>query len=77
MVTCHCTQNDLQFTVSISVSIHFFSPLQLGYDLEDEQLDSIFWRFKAVAEQKKVNSNPQMSNFFFMHYIYVATWITY
>ncbi|KAJ7979066.1 2-isopropylmalate synthase 2 [Quillaja saponaria] len=26
---------------------------ELGYELEDEQLSSIFWRFKAVAEQKK------------------------
>ncbi|KAJ7957378.1 2-isopropylmalate synthase 2 [Quillaja saponaria] len=26
---------------------------ELGYELEDEQLESIFWRFKAVAEQKK------------------------
>ncbi|GAV69939.1 HMGL-like domain-containing protein/LeuA_dimer domain-containing protein [Cephalotus follicularis] len=26
---------------------------ELGYALENEQLDHIFWRFKAVAEQKK------------------------
>ncbi|PON74942.1 2-isopropylmalate synthase [Parasponia andersonii] len=26
---------------------------ELGYELEDEQLESVFWRFKAVAEQKK------------------------
>ncbi|XP_022735709.1 2-isopropylmalate synthase 2, chloroplastic-like isoform X2 [Durio zibethinus] len=26
---------------------------QLGYELDDEQLGNIFWRFKAVAEQKK------------------------
>ncbi|KAL5539588.1 hypothetical protein UlMin_046161 [Ulmus minor] len=26
---------------------------ELGYELEDEQLETIFWRFKAVAEQKK------------------------
>ncbi|KAM6546100.1 hypothetical protein CsatB_026836 [Cannabis sativa] len=26
---------------------------QLGYELEDEQLESIFWRFKSVAELKK------------------------
>nr|XP_048333137.1 2-isopropylmalate synthase 2, chloroplastic-like [Ziziphus jujuba var. spinosa] len=26
---------------------------ELGYDLQDEQLESIFWQFKAVAEQKK------------------------
>lgn len=27
--------------------------LELGYDIDGEQLDNIFWRFKAVAEQKK------------------------
>ena len=27
---------------------------QLGYVLDDEQLSSIFWRFKSVAERKKV-----------------------
>ncbi|KAJ4723169.1 2-isopropylmalate synthase [Melia azedarach] len=26
---------------------------ELGYELDDEQLGNIFWRFKAVAEQKK------------------------
>ncbi|KAF4350090.1 hypothetical protein G4B88_008490 [Cannabis sativa] len=26
---------------------------ELGYELEDEQLESIFWRFKSVAELKK------------------------
>ncbi|XP_030528190.1 2-isopropylmalate synthase A-like isoform X2 [Rhodamnia argentea] len=26
---------------------------ELGYDIDGEQLDNIFWRFKAVAEQKK------------------------
>uniref|UniRef100_A0A2P2QNU0 2-isopropylmalate synthase n=1 Tax=Rhizophora mucronata TaxID=61149 RepID=A0A2P2QNU0_RHIMU len=26
---------------------------ELGYELDDEQLHNIFWRFKAVAEQKK------------------------
>lgn len=26
---------------------------ELGYELDDEQLGSIFWRFKSVAEQKK------------------------
>ncbi|KAI4303557.1 hypothetical protein MLD38_039168 [Melastoma candidum] len=26
---------------------------ELGYDIDDEQLVNIFWRFKAVAEQKK------------------------
>ncbi|XP_024022065.1 2-isopropylmalate synthase 1, chloroplastic-like, partial [Morus notabilis] len=26
---------------------------ELGYELDDEQLGSIFWRFKAVADQKK------------------------
>lgn len=26
---------------------------ELGYELNDEQLGTIFWRFKAVAEQKK------------------------
>jgi len=30
--------------------VHF----QLGYQLDDEQLSTIFWRFKTVAEQKKV-----------------------
>lgn len=29
--------------------------LQLGYELDDEQLDTLFWRFKSVAEQKKVS----------------------
>jgi isopropylmalate/homocitrate/citramalate synthase len=27
---------------------------ELGYQLDDEQLRTIFWRFKTVAEQKKV-----------------------
>lgn len=27
---------------------------QLGYELKDDQVESLFWRFKAVAEQKKV-----------------------
>ncbi|KAF3457951.1 hypothetical protein FNV43_RR02613 [Rhamnella rubrinervis] len=26
---------------------------ELGYELQDEQLENIFWRFKAIAEQKK------------------------
>lgn len=26
---------------------------ELGYELDDEQLKNIFWRFKAIAEQKK------------------------
>ncbi|KAF2300136.1 hypothetical protein GH714_009461 [Hevea brasiliensis] len=26
---------------------------ELGYELNDEQLGNIFWRFKAIAEQKK------------------------
>ncbi|KAK4799777.1 hypothetical protein SAY86_025142 [Trapa natans] len=26
---------------------------ELGYDVQDEQFDNIFWRFKTVAEQKK------------------------
>lgn len=28
---------------------------QLGYELKDDQLETMFWRFKAVAEQKKVH----------------------
>lgn len=31
-----------------------FLCFQLGYELDDEQLITIFWRFKTVAEQKKV-----------------------
>ncbi|KAL3752565.1 hypothetical protein ACJRO7_000037 [Eucalyptus globulus] len=27
--------------------------VELGYDIDGEQLDTIFWQFKAVAEQKK------------------------
>ncbi|KAG7036701.1 2-isopropylmalate synthase 2, chloroplastic, partial [Cucurbita argyrosperma subsp. argyrosperma] len=27
--------------------------LELGYELDNENLDNVFWRFKAVAEQKK------------------------
>nr|XP_029145100.1 2-isopropylmalate synthase 2, chloroplastic isoform X1 [Arachis hypogaea] len=27
---------------------------ELGYELKDDQVESLFWRFKAVAEQKKV-----------------------
>lgn len=27
---------------------------QLGYELKEDQLENMFWRFKAVAEQKKV-----------------------
>jgi len=32
------------------IFLHF----QLGYVLDDGQLSNLFWRFKAVAEQKKV-----------------------
>ncbi|XP_043811814.1 2-isopropylmalate synthase 2, chloroplastic isoform X3 [Manihot esculenta] len=28
---------------------------ELGYELNDEQLGNIFWRFKAIAEQKKAD----------------------
>lgn len=31
-----------------------FLRFQLGYVLDDGQLSNLFWRFKAVAEQKKV-----------------------
>ncbi|KAG6581218.1 2-isopropylmalate synthase 2, chloroplastic, partial [Cucurbita argyrosperma subsp. sororia] len=27
--------------------------VELGYELDNEKLDNVFWRFKAVAEQKK------------------------
>lgn len=30
---------------------------QLGYELDDGQLSNLFWRFKAVAEQKKASKN--------------------
>lgn len=30
---------------------------QLGYELSDDQVQTLFWRFKAVAEQKKVIKN--------------------
>lgn len=36
-------------------NILFISFSQLGYELDDEQLKNIFWRFKAIAEQKKVS----------------------
>ncbi|MCI03077.1 2-isopropylmalate synthase chloroplastic-like, partial [Trifolium medium] len=26
---------------------------ELGYELKDDQVQTLFWRFKAVAEQKK------------------------
>ena len=31
---------------------------QLGYDIDGKELDDLFWRFKAVAERKKVSGNP-------------------
>lgn len=34
--------------------LSLFLLFQLGYVLDDEQLSTIFWRFKSVAEQKKV-----------------------
>lgn len=37
----------------IMFSYHFL-PFQLGYELDDGQLSNLFWRFKSVAEQKKV-----------------------
>jgi len=43
----------VSFLIVIIVSFTI-CPLQLGYDIDGEQLDNIFWRFKAVAEQKKV-----------------------
>lgn len=30
---------------------------KLGYELKDEELENVFWRFKEVAEQKKVQMN--------------------
>jgi hypothetical protein len=40
-------------SVFMSYSLRF----QLGYELKDDQVQTLFWRFKAVAEQKKVYKN--------------------
>ncbi|MCI18325.1 2-isopropylmalate synthase chloroplastic-like [Trifolium medium] len=36
-----------------SVFISYSLLFQLGYELKDDQVQTLFWRFKAVAEQKK------------------------
>lgn len=35
----------------------YFLLFQLGYELKEDQVENLFWRFKAVAEQKKVDTN--------------------
>ena len=37
----------------------FLFLLQLGYNLNETQLDEAFWKFKAVAETKKVTAKDQ------------------
>ena len=34
---------------------------QLGYEIDSEQVENIFWRFKAVADQKKVSTSKWLS----------------
>jgi hypothetical protein len=40
-----------------SVFMSYSLLFQLGYELKDDQVQTLFWRFKAVAEQKKVYKN--------------------
>lgn len=37
------------------------SSFQLGYELDGRELDDVFWRFKAVAERKKVMHNERIT----------------
>lgn len=39
---------------SMSKNLMNFIFLQLGYFFEGKELDDVFWRFKSVAEKKKV-----------------------
>ena len=41
--------------MQLSIYTSIFLLFQLGYELDNEQLENIFWRFKAVADQKKVS----------------------
>lgn len=34
----------------------FSLPFQLGYELRDEEVESVFRNFKAIAEKKKVEN---------------------
>lgn len=33
---------------------------ELGYEIEDKELDDLFWRFKAVAEKKKTTTDDDL-----------------
>ena len=34
----------------------YFLPFQLGYELKEDEVESVFQNFKAMAEKKKVNN---------------------
>jgi len=34
----------------------YFLPFQLGYELKEVEVESVFENFKAMAERKKVNN---------------------
>lgn len=44
--------------------------MQLGYDIEGKELEDLFWRFKSVAEKKKVNYVVEIS--IVVRYIYIV-----
>jgi len=41
----------------------FNFPSQLGYHVEGKELDDIFWRFKSIAEKKKVTTTASLPLF--------------
>ncbi|XP_013604296.1 PREDICTED: 2-isopropylmalate synthase 1, chloroplastic-like isoform X1 [Brassica oleracea var. oleracea] len=52
LIQTHTRYYHLLWEGDTNVLSHFLL-FQLGYVLDDEQLSTIFWRFKSVAEQKK------------------------
>lgn len=36
--------------------IELFLPFQLGYELKEDEIESVFRNFKAMAEKTKVNN---------------------
>ena len=51
------------FSLQLNIYTSLFLLFQLGYELESEHLENIFWRFKAVADQKKVSKRKHPMNF--------------
>lgn len=41
------------------VAFNVLVTLQLGFDIDGKKLEDLFWRFKSVAEKKKVTGAMQ------------------